>query len=237
MFLFSEFRLESAGLIESRHGSGTFVCDRNLVKVAAAVSRFGLTAQTASAAREMMEARLVLETGSAWGLALRLGQDQGSAAALTRCFLQLEASLGDIAAFGLADVAFHHALVELSGNPFITAIHTALLPALNEYMARTYVTVDQLPIAQEEHRAIYRALLAGDAAAATKALSLHLRRSITEAMALAAELWPEVSRATKGRIELQQSLSPKTRKIKEASQQKRQSQVQVIPAKPKGKSK
>jgi hypothetical protein len=62
----------------------------------------------------------------------------------------------------------------------------------------------------------------GEPAAATRALTQHLRRSITEAMALAPELWPEADRPNKGRAELLESLSPKTRKIKAASSQSRQ---------------
>ena len=203
-------RLQAGGLIKSSHGSGTYVCDRDVGQVAAAVNRFGLTAQTAAAAKEMMEARLILETGAIWAATARALSQPSLNAELTRCFELLERSQDDIQAFGQADWAFHHALVALSDNTFISAIHASLLPSMSDYMARTYFEVAQLPIAQAEHRAIYQGVTSGDAVRAATVLTAHLRRSMEEAMALADQLWPEIPRANKGRAVLHasQSTSP-----------------------------
>jgi DNA-binding FadR family transcriptional regulator len=79
--------------------------------------------------------------------------------------------------FVAADIAFHVAIAELSGNQLVAAMHKAMLDWLTRFK-RDLVSVrgaDQLTI--EEHRRILDAIVAGNAVAAMGHMTDHLTRA------------------------------------------------------------
>lgn len=182
-------RLEAAGLLVARHGSGTFVADRSHDRVSAAIHRFSSTGRDAGALTELMETRLILETGAVWAATEAVAGNPAAAKPIAEALGQMDALLArksSLRALAGADAAFHHALALATGNPLTIAIHQAVLPALRDYIIGAYQDSSQFTPSQREHRAIHHAITAGAPAQAVAALHAHLRRSIAGALGAAA---------------------------------------------------
>lgn len=186
-------KLEAAGLLIARHGSGTYVADRSHERVAAAIRRFGATGHGEEAMLELMETRRILETGAVWAAAEAAAKDPSRAAPIAEALAKMDALIAkkaSLRAFAEADVVFHQSLALGTGNPLSIAIHQAILPALRDYIVGSYDDPAQFTISQRDHRAVYRAITAGDPAAAVRALHAHLQRSITLALKRIAKKTP-----------------------------------------------
>ena len=124
-------------------------------------------------AREIYEARRIVEGGIAWGLAARLSADQ--LAALRRHFAEEQRALrhGNRADAIRLSGAFHVVLAEMTDNPLIVrqmhelVSRTSMLVALFEKETAPGCGVD-------EHEAIVGALATGDPALAARAMITHL---------------------------------------------------------------
>jgi DNA-binding FadR family transcriptional regulator len=172
--------LEERGLVTVRHGSATIVNPREAWDVfdtdviaaalggAAAVSLLG----------DYLECRRMIEIGSAGLAAARRGDEH--VARLERCLADMEAAVAQRRAreqeraYHAADVAFHLALVEATGNDALVSlvrrIDGALLAARYPLARPAYRRTRAIP----EHTAILDAVRAGDEAAAREAMSAHL---------------------------------------------------------------
>lgn len=166
-------RLKTLGLVESRQGSGAYV----QAKAQPALDQLVLSPDgSLETLLQMVEVRRALEAESASLAAARrtpagLRQIKAALANLDKAV----AAGGD----GVAeDVAFHAAIAEASGNPFLLAT----LAYLNQFLTQaTRVTRanearrESLSQAvREEHAAIVAAIEAGDAAAARLAGAHHM---------------------------------------------------------------
>jgi len=172
--------LEERGLVTVRHGSATIVNSREAWDIfdadviaaalggAAAVSLLG----------DYLECRRMIEIGSA-GLAAARRTD-GHVARLEQCFADMKAAVAQRRArlqeseYHEADVAFHLALVEATGNDALVSlvrrIDGALLAARYPLARPAYRRTRAIP----EHEAILDAVRAGDEAGAREAMSAHL---------------------------------------------------------------
>jgi DNA-binding FadR family transcriptional regulator len=171
--------LEERGLLSVRHGRGATVTPREqwdifdpdvisaLLEGSAAVEVLG----------DYLECRRILEIECA-GLAAERGRADDHDE-LKRCFGRMEAAVrsrdgGAEAAFHDADIAFHQALVDATGNlalgTLTRRIHDALLAARYPLARPTYRRRRALP----EHDAILRAVVGGDADGARVAMAEHL---------------------------------------------------------------
>lgn len=90
--------------------------------------------------------------------------------------------------FGLTDIAFHQALVAVLGNPVVLSLHEMFVSEVLKLRALSpeHGTDRSAEDARtfEEHRAVYQAILDGDAARATDLLDQHLARSYRKRLAL-----------------------------------------------------
>jgi DNA-binding FadR family transcriptional regulator len=171
--------LEERGLLRVRHGRGATVTPREqwdifdpdvisaLLEGAAAVDVLG----------DYLECRRILEIECA-GLAAERATDEDHDR-LRRCFVRMQAAVrsrgaGAEAAFHEADLAFHQALVDATGNlalgTLTRRIHDALLAARYPLARPTYRRRRALP----EHEAILDAVVAGDGDRARAAMADHL---------------------------------------------------------------
>jgi DNA-binding FadR family transcriptional regulator len=172
--------LEERGLVTVRHGSATIVNPREAWDVfdadviaaalggAAAVSLLG----------DYLECRRMIEIGSA-GLAAARRSDE-HVARLERCLADMEAAVAQRRAreqeraYHAADVGFHLALVEATGNDALVSlvrrIDGALLAARYPLARPAYRRTRAIP----EHEAILDAVRAGDEAGARAAMTAHL---------------------------------------------------------------
>ena len=167
--------LAAMGVVQSRHGSGTYIPQRLPHLGREALSP--LAALHRPSRGEMYEARGILEVEAAGLAAARATADQ--TATLAEEVASLFASLDDPVRFLDHDVAFHRAVAAASGNPVVASL-VGMVASL--YHDRRRVTAAQasdrdLRDAAGRHRRIYRAIRAHDPVAARAAMRDHLVRA------------------------------------------------------------
>ncbi|MES2126161.1 MAG: FadR/GntR family transcriptional regulator [Pseudomonadota bacterium] len=165
--------LQANGLVETRHGIGTFVLE-------AAPANLNLLADTIVTLRDVLailELRICLETEAAWLAAARRSDEQ--AAQLTALLEQLHGEGGDVK----DDVKFHLLIAQATGNKYfvdiLTQLGSAIIPRARLNAAK--LTRDEpghyLARVQHEHEDICQAIVRKDPEAARAAMRTHLSNS------------------------------------------------------------
>ena len=165
--------LQTLGLLEIRHGSGTFV--RPATDPSALRDEWReWTIRHAERIHDLLEIRKGLEPFAAELAAQRAGEE--AVAAMEEALEQMQPAVDspDVAALVQADLAFHHALCAAAGN----AALTEFADTLGEQLVRERGTIWNLPgrpaRSLVEHRAICDAVREGDPRRARKAVLQHL---------------------------------------------------------------
>jgi GntR family transcriptional repressor for pyruvate dehydrogenase complex len=167
--------LAAMGVVQSRHGSGTYIPEGPPVLDSEPLSL--LAALHGFTREEMYEARRLLEVGAAGLAAERATPDQ--LATLADEVSNLFAALDDPERFLVHDITFHRSVAAASGNPIIASL-VEMVSAL--YYDRRRETARQasdrdLREAAELHRRIYQAIRAHDSEEARNAMNEHLIRA------------------------------------------------------------
>ena len=154
------------GVVETRHGAGTFV-------VGLPPSEPPHDASPSA----VLEARLALEPQVARLAAARGQRDEAAEKLLTA----MEAEPVDIATWNASDRLFHRQLAVMTGNPVLLAFadHVASLmdePLWQRLRDDSIAQPGRTRIHVAEHRMIYEAIVAGDAEAAAFYSVQHINR-------------------------------------------------------------
>jgi GntR family transcriptional repressor for pyruvate dehydrogenase complex len=166
--------LEALGVVEVRHGSGTFVRARPDAETVRLEWR-EWTRRHSSRVHQLLEVRLGLEA-----FAAELAARRRTTAQLD----QLESSLeemasvvdaGDIPMLVQIDVGFHSNLYRATGNAALVELLDEIGHRLLRERAATWDVPGRPQRSLEQHRAIVEAIRAGNALAARQALVAHLR--------------------------------------------------------------
>jgi DNA-binding FadR family transcriptional regulator len=165
--------LQALGLLEIRHGSGTFV--RLATDPSALRDEWReWTIRHAERIHDLLEIRKALEPFAAELAAKRAGENDVAAMEEALEEMQPAVDSPDVTALIQADLAFHHALCAAAGN----AALSEFADALGEQLVRERGTIWNLPgrpaRSLVEHRAIFEAVRAGDKRRARKAVLDHL---------------------------------------------------------------
>lgn len=169
--------LSSHGLVETRTGSGTFV-------VGPVVAPEGSPARDVDSAREIMEARLVVEVAAA-RLAARRSRRQGEALELLRAIVEaLERSVERASFPAEIDLAFHRTVCRLTANPCLVGLIAPLWQhagsAIVSALGQGRWTPEDTARVAAEHRAVFEALRVGDPELAGFAMERHLRSELAK---------------------------------------------------------
>jgi GntR family transcriptional repressor for pyruvate dehydrogenase complex len=169
-------KLQAAGLVETRHGVGTFVLERP------AAGGLRLNVDTLTNVRSVLELRMGLETQGAALAAKRRNETQ---------LVQMRQALDDYGQLLAnndscveADRRFHLLIAQATGNncfpEMLLHLGKALIPRTQlNAQERGGEDFSQLgQFAQAEHDAIYQAIRRQDADAARAAMLLHLTNSM-----------------------------------------------------------
>ncbi|HEY7381555.1 MAG TPA: FadR/GntR family transcriptional regulator [Gaiella sp.] len=163
--------LAARGLVESRVGSGTFVV--GVPDVAAAEAGASLA--------EIMEARLVFEVGAVRLAARRAQRSREDIDFLSAVVEALERA-DDRDAFPVeTDIAFHRAVVDLTGNDHLRELVAPCWQATAATVAasaRDTWTAEDTARMAAQHRAVFEALRVGDAELAGFEMERHLRSEL-----------------------------------------------------------
>jgi len=167
--------LAAMGVVQSRHGSGTYIPDGPPTLGSDALSF--LAALHKVTGDDVYEARRILEVGAAGLAAERATPDH--LATLADEVAGLFASLTERQVFLVHDINFHRGVATASGNPIVASL-VEMVAALYYERRRTTAerAVDRdLRDAAEAHRQIYQAIRARDVDRARKTMNDHLMRA------------------------------------------------------------
>lgn len=169
--------LQAAGLVQTRHGIGTFVIER-------AAGGLGIDADSIVTVRDVLailELRISMETETAWLAASRRSEEQ--VAQLGQALAEMEQSMAAGGFSVEADKRFHLLIAQSTGNRYFVEI---LAQLGNAIIPRARVNTpgmaqgnpaDYLDRVHREHEDIYRAILRQDPEAARAAMRTHLSNS------------------------------------------------------------
>jgi DNA-binding FadR family transcriptional regulator len=182
--------LAALGVIESRHGSGTYV---SALDPAAIISRFSLSVELIplEGLLELLEVRRILESHATAAAAAR--QDPELAAQLGSILDRLEATTDPVEIQHL-DAEFHGAICSAGGNPTVTALTDVIRGRGGHYRifdpGADFDAIKQT--SDRGHRAILAAITARDPAAAATAASAHIAQTELWLRALRPEPQPDL---------------------------------------------
>ncbi len=167
-------KLQASGLVETRHGIGTFVLEQH-------AQGLRLHVDTVASVRNMLELRLGLEVQAVALAALRRSEEQ--LARMRQALDDYQASLANNDSCVEEDKRFHQLIAEATGNTFFTEIMlhlgNAMIPRTQvkgaERGGADFAKLGQL--ANLEHEAIFNAIKRQDPDAARAAMVLHLTNS------------------------------------------------------------
>ncbi len=165
--------LGALGLVEIRHGAGTFVSENSRDADALNAKWRSWTASNAERIQELLEVRMGMESLAA-ELASRRRLREGMAG-MSRAIEQMRVSAGsgDVGGLVQADVMFHTGLAEAAGNRALLELVNLVGEQLLPERAAVLGGEGQPDSTLTEHQAIYEAILAGDTARAREALRQH----------------------------------------------------------------
>jgi GntR family transcriptional repressor for pyruvate dehydrogenase complex len=164
--------LTAMGVVQPRHGSGTYIQDGPPVLQSEPLSF--MAALHGFTGLEMYEARRILEVGAAGLAAERASEAQ--IATLAEHVKSLFESITAPQAFLVHDINFHRTVAGASGNPIVASL-VEMVSAL--YYDRRRQTAERaaerdMRHAAAAHQRIYEAIRARDADAARLAMNEHL---------------------------------------------------------------
>jgi GntR family transcriptional repressor for pyruvate dehydrogenase complex len=166
-------RLVSLGLLETRHGEGTFVRGYNAENSMNAL--LPMLALSTTDIFDVLEYRRFMEKGTVALVAEKATAED--LAALKRSYAVMVERQSDIAGFAHADLEFHLALARTSGNPIIIKVNSIIKDILSvsmESIVRTLGTSDGL----HYHQKIIEAIEAHDTRLAESIMEEHVVRTI-----------------------------------------------------------
>ena len=167
--------LAAMGVVQSRHGSGTYIPDGPPMLGSQPLSF--LAALHGFTRDEMYEARRILEVGATGLAAERATPEQ--VATIAEEVAGLFSTMDDPQAFLVHDINFHRAVAAASGNPIVASLVEMVSELYYERRRETAAraTDRNLRDAAELHQRIYKAIRARDAEAGRWAMNEHLLHS------------------------------------------------------------
>jgi GntR family transcriptional regulator, transcriptional repressor for pyruvate dehydrogenase complex len=164
--------LKAKNILYTVNGVGSFIAERSVDPLKRLLLHYISGAQEVHDYFELMELRLALETTCAEKIAEHNTPEAlKSLHALLRI---MESSFNQFQIFSDADVAFHSAIVDYSGNSLIKAIHSSLRPTMRRFMSLTCTKREDVERNCREHGQIYAAITAGNRVEASQLLRDHL---------------------------------------------------------------
>lgn len=171
-------QLQAGGMVETRHGIGTFVLERP------PQGALGIGADSIITVRDVLailELRISMETEAAWLAAQRRSEDQ--VARMGEALGEMQRALAQGRTSVEADVRFHQLIAQSTGNPYFVdllgQLGNAIIPRarVNTPGLDQGTPSDYLERVNREHEDIYKAVLRRDPEAARAAMRTHLSNS------------------------------------------------------------
>jgi len=162
--------LAAMGVMDVRHGVGTFVADGPPEIGKSSLNLLG--ALHGFQSWQMFEARRILESELA-ALAAKRRCEQHMAA-LSEEVAEMYATIDDPIEYLIHDVRFHRVIAQASGNPILAALMEPITAALYDERRKTAERSSDLRQSAELHREIYRAIRSRSSSDARSVMERHL---------------------------------------------------------------
>lgn len=165
-------RLETVGLVECRHGLGTFVKDPSREVVQAALMPHLLTDR--ETLQKLFEIRQLIEVEAAVLAAERANSAQ--LGVMRRWLEEVETQIARANEAGIvtADIEFHRQIIIATGNDIMVDLMDSIVDLLRA-VRRDSINIPELQGSIiSGHRAIFEAIAAGNSQAARQAMQDHL---------------------------------------------------------------
>ncbi len=178
--------LEVMGLVESRPGDGTYVCDRS--RFFSGPLLWAITSNSAGEVRELIEARRVIETELCGLAAERATADDLKK--LGHLLDEMEAGLDDQDRFLSADLDFHVALARSADNRILMNALEMIRNLMRQWIRQALLVPEVPEEALAQHKAIFMGIAKRNPQQATDAMRAHLGamgERLQQARALALE--------------------------------------------------
>jgi GntR family transcriptional regulator, transcriptional repressor for pyruvate dehydrogenase complex len=163
--------LAAMGVLNVRHGVGTFIADGPPALGTASLALLGVL--HGFKPWQMFEARLILESHLA-ALAAERGREEHFTA-LAEEVTEMYATFHEPQEYLIHDMRFHRTIAEASGNPILAVLIETIMTALYDERRKTVERSRDLKQAAETHREIYRAIRSHNAAKARSVMEQHLK--------------------------------------------------------------
>ncbi|GIW90732.1 MAG: GntR family transcriptional regulator [Pirellulaceae bacterium] len=171
-------RLAAAGLVETRHGIGTYVNPSNSWNLfdSLLLRAFVESGNLPVISIELAELRSVVEVEAARRAALRVTSRH--LRLLQQWLEQMEVGIDDLEIFARADLAYHNVIIEATENRFLIQIMKYLTDPIIEVRRITTRIggAEGRREAQRWHRAIYEAIERREPQAAAEAMRQHMEQ-------------------------------------------------------------
>jgi DNA-binding FadR family transcriptional regulator len=169
--------LRAKNVLRVERGRGTYVNASSRWTDLEALMR-AATAQLPAAGglvpRRLIEARRVIEVGAAELAATQRSDADLATLEADTSKMRAAAAVQDVDAFVSADIAFHAAVLDASGNVFLCALLTPLGQLLVEARRQTSAYAEIRLHAIEHHEAIVEAIRSGSPERAARAMRAHM---------------------------------------------------------------
>ncbi|QNI35210.1 FadR family transcriptional regulator [Alloacidobacterium dinghuense] len=167
--------LAAMGVLNVRHGVGTFVADGPPALGTASLALLG--ALHGFKPWQMFEARVILESHLA-AMAAERGKEEHFTA-LAEEVTEMYATFHEPQEYLIHDMRFHRTIAEASGNPILALLMETITVALYDERRKTVEHARDLKEAAEVHREIYRAIRSRNVNEARSVMEKHLKLAET----------------------------------------------------------
>ena len=165
--------LQSLGVVEARHGSGTYVGNFSLGPLVDGLAfriRIDLT-QNVQTIRELLEIRLILESSLVARVAAERTPEQIARLETLVATMERRGAAGE--EFPEEDRVFHEVLYRPLGNTLVVTLLQAFWDVLSRVRADLTLSPANPAVTAFDHRRILDAIVAGDGHAAAAAMTVH----------------------------------------------------------------
>jgi len=165
--------LEIIGMIEIRLGDGTYVCDRSDFLSRPLLWAIAGAGTTDADARELVEARTLIEVELAGYAAERASAEDIKR--LSETIERMESTKKDPKEFMQADIGFHLAVARTASSKILMNALHLIRNLMQEWILGAISTKGVAEKACEQHKKVLRAIEQHDRAAAREAMQKHLQ--------------------------------------------------------------
>ncbi len=170
--------LQTSGHVKQIPNRGYFaqITDREEEKRRQAKQAQNWIRRNGTSLEEFFEARCILEPGAAAMAARR--HDEAAIAAIQKALETFEAAdKGDAGRLAKLDNAIHAAIFAATGNRHLDSFFDELTCFFVQYSSYSFTGEVDIRRTMAEHRAVFEAIQAGDAATAAAAMTRHLQQA------------------------------------------------------------